>query len=44
MPAIKKRPEFEVIKCPFCGSTDLEQDKYDRWTCLSCFKQWDEKG
>jgi len=36
MPATKEKEEFDT--CPFCGSTDIEQDKNDIWTCLRCFK------
>jgi len=42
MPAIKEKVEFDT--CPYCGWPDIEQDKYDRWICLSCFAQWDEEG
>jgi len=42
MPVIKEKVEFDA--CPFCGSTNLELDKDDRWTCLSCFEQWDKEG
>ncbi len=40
MPAIKE--EFD--HCPYCGRGDIELDKNDIWTCLTCFYQWNDEG